>query len=867
MTTIGHGGVCAYILDSVIRDFAVDASSVHLPGIDNIVLNVSYNKREVLTILCVYRPRPSPSDSQLCSLLKDLTNKKKNLFVVGDFNMPDVRWPLSSSRDYNSPSGLYVDTIRENNLLQLVSEPTRFRSGQTPSLLDLILVNDPDLVAYHEVLPPFGRSDHVTLSCKIQLNITEPKKVTKRVKVIDYEQLNANLENVDWVSILHSSMDVEVMWSTFVDRLSVECESCTSYRSLTTIPSKPWINKRMLRMLRNKKSMWQRYLRSRRDEDYVAHRIYSNRIKVLLEGAKSSFESNLASSRDRKKFFRYVRSNLNTKVTIPMVRNRQGCESKSAAESAESLSETFAANFIKEHDNLPRTNFAGTQGQLSSVEFPPELVEKHLSSLDIASAPGGDGISARLLKHCATSLSLPLSLIFERSFATHSLPGCWKEALVTPVFKKGDKHDPNNYRPISLIPIISKICEKIIHEKILHFALSNRIIPDNQHGFLPGRSVITNLLSCVNDWSTMLDSQVPVDILYLDFSKAFDRVPHKRLLFKLENLGICGDLLLWIRAFLSNRTFRVRVGDSLSSERDVVSGVPQGSVLGPLLFLLFTSDLPTGLKSTCSLFADDAKIYGNPLTGAHHLQDDLDSILRWCCAWMIPLNIEKCKVLHMGRNNPKRIYHLNQDIIQPVSSHCDLGVTMTEDLSWSEHVVAVTNKAKRMLYMVQKTFGRCDPQTSSFLYSTYVRPILEYAGPVWAPVLSRDKNLLESVQRRATRMPYGVIRPTYEERLDLMGLPTFEARRLRGDLIISYRALHHLFDVDLSVLFTLNPITHLRGHNLKLAKEKFKSASREHFLTNRIFGSWNVLPTYVVNAPSVNAFKNSLDRWLASNAQ
>lgn len=202
--------------------------------------------------------------------------------------------------------------------------------------------------------------------------------------------------------------------------------------------------------------------------------------------------------------------------------------------------------------------------------------------------------------------------------------------------------------------MVANVCERIINEKLLDFSLVKDIIPDTQHGFLPGRSVITYLLSCVSDWSTMLDFGAPVNVLYLDFSRAFERVSHRRLLLKLD--CVRGDLLLWIGAFLSGRVFRLRVGGALSSSRNVRSGIPQVSVLGPLLFLMYTSDLPSMVRCAVSSFADDTKIYGNPLTDSHALQYGLKAIQEWFDTWKLPLNLDKCKVPICEKKNHNNSY-------------------------------------------------------------------------------------------------------------------------------------------------------------------------------------------------------------------
>lgn len=488
------------------------------------------------------------------------------------------------------------------------------------------------------------------------------------------------------------------------------------------------------------------------------------------------------------------------------------------------------------------------------------MVEKKLRSLNVSSSPGPDGFSARLLKECSQSLSLPISKIFSVSLTSGILPKSWKSALVSPIHKKGDKQDPNNFRPISLTSILCKILERLMYDRMLSFFLEHNIIPDTQHGFIRGRSIITCLLNCLNKWTHSLDNRLPVDVVYLDFAKAFDRVPINRLLYKLEHFGIRGLILKWIESFLTDRSFVVKVGAARSEPRCVLSGVPQGSVLGPLLFLVYVSDLAVEFKSDSASFADDIKFFNCPLNNYKTLQEDLDRVVCWCDKWLIPLNPSKCRILHLGKNNPGLTYYIDGVEVVGCSSHVDLGVVISSDLSWTEHVLHITKKVKRLIYVVQNVFRGNNVAAISQIYKSYIRPILEFAGPVWHPWLTGDAALLENLQRRVTRIPFGWNRPCYQERLRMMGLSSFADRRLRGDLIVTYRALHGLFGVDMSHLYELNS-NQLRGHGYKLNREVFRTRCRENFLCNRVFNHWNGLPSEIVEAVSVNAFKNKFDTW------
>ncbi|KAH0820961.1 hypothetical protein GEV33_001830 [Tenebrio molitor] len=321
-----------------------------------------------------------------------------------------------------------------------------------------------------------------------------------------------------------------------------------------------------------------------------------------------------------------------------------------------------------------------------------------------------------------------------------------------------------------------------------------------------------------------VDNGNSVDVLYLDFSKAFDRVPKRRLISKLQHLGISGNLLAWINAFLSERTFCVRVGESYSRPVRVHSGVPQGSVLGPLLFIAYTADLGCILRSPFAMYADDIKVY-NISNQSMALEQDLLAIHDWSCDWLLPLNSDKCGVLHIGNTNPKHIYRINGKELASFDNYRDLGVTVSFDLSWSNHILKITKKANSMLFLLNKVFRKSSPAIFAKLYKTYVRPVLEFANCVWTPVLQRDIQLLESVQRRATRVPFGRSRPQYTARLSLMGIPSLSARRVRGDLLVVFRALSSE-QSPIRHLFTLHEGGRTRGHSLKLLKDSVYSGPK-----------------------------------------
>ena len=388
------------------------------------------------------------------------------------------------------------------------------------------------------------------------------------------------------------------------------------------------------------------------------------------------------------------------------------------------------------------------------------------------------------------------------------------------------------------------------------------LFSDCQHGFRSGRSCTTQLLEVMNDFTSFYDDNLPFDVIYLDFKKAFDTVPHFRLINKLRRYGIDGNILKWIDSFLSNRTQQVKINNEFSNVSNVTSGIPQGSVLGPVLFTIFINDLPEHVNSLCKIFADDTKIY-NIYENFKILQGDLEALQFWSEKWQLFFNIDKCVCLHFGRKNPKVDYTITckgrSQALQESHEEKDLGVTFDTKLKFDQHINTVINKANKVLGLIKRNFKCMNKFTLITLYKSLVRPILEYGQPVWAPFLKRQTKLIENVQRRATKLISDIKHLPYEDRLADLQLPSLKYRRLRGDLIQTFNIISKGNDQEISKFFNLNQSSCTRGHNFKLNKVHTKTNMRMHSFTNRVINAWNNLPQDTVNAPDVDTFKKLLD--------
>ena len=359
-----------------------------------------------------------------------------------------------------------------------------------------------------------------------------------------------------------------------------------------------------------------------------------------------------------------------------------------------------------------------------------------------------------------------------------------------------------------------------------------------------------------------------MDTIYLDFAKAFDSVPHKRLIAKLKSYGINGDVLSWIEDFLSNRRKRVNINRSKSDWKEVSSGVPQGSVLGPILFLLFVNDITDDIKSETLLFADDAKIFSTQhgKNSTATLQNDLHSLEHWADKWGMSFNIDKCKVLHVGNKNDNPVYYLTNSTgkkvpLEVTYNEKDLGVYVDPKMTFSMHVSIQVNKANKMLGMIRRTYEYLDKKSFRLLFTCLVRPHLEYCVSIWYPIFKKDSKQIENVLRRATRFLPGLKNHTYTERLMLLELPSMKYRRERGDMIQIYKMFNKSHEINHSLLnLNRNPY-YTRGHNMRLVKEDARTLTRRHFIINRAVNNWNSLHQDIVSSPSLDAFKSRLDKF------
>ena len=884
----GGGGSVIYYKNSI----KVEENCIMKNAPDSVAIDIQTLDGKIC-IACIYRST-SLNDYNNNALLKCIENicnehNDYETIITGDFNLPDVSWEngnvlgvVSSENKFINLQLEYMSVFNEKGLgWCLTNEITRRRMVNgtlQESLLDQVIYTNDGLVSGHKLLSPLGKSDHVCMNIDLGIsfnNIVNSKEFIKKPmwsKISNEDILNFSKENIDW-KYTSNDLNIEKMWQELHGKLmSITGTVPTNSFDCNNRPAKPpWCTSRLQRMRCNKDKAWDKF-DLYATKEYLEYALMKQGIYDSEEfRLKFNYEKKLTNNlkTNSKGFFSYLRNNRQLKTCIPTLERSDGALTGSAEESAEVLADAFSAVHVSEPMGpLPEfeshASYNSSNNIVEDIVLTFDDVKNELSKLDCFKSMGPDGIHPKLLKSLSEDSKFVNALVelFRKCTDSGMLPAVWKTANVTALFKSGSKKVPLNYRPVSLTCIICKVYEKLLRTNILDF-LENSINP-NQHGFVKNKSCLTNLLETYDCIINLLESGAPVDLIYLDFSKAFDRVPHYRLLEKLERIGIKGKLLNIIRDFLTNRKFRVSVEGKFSSLKDILSGIPQGSVLGPLLFLIFINDLPDYVKSSVKLFADDVKIIGNA-TDRTMIDEDLRGLELWGSIWLLDFNYEKCKVLHTDINHNQNFeYKLNGNALKVSDQEKDLGVLTSDTLLWTDQITTSISKANKLLCWIARNLINRGRDVLVPVYKTLIRPHLEYCVQLWNPAPEHGNWSLiikiEGVQRRFTRMIDEVGLLPYSERLEILKLTTLTERRCRGDLIEVFKAKNGFSDIKGVFNYGRSGSNLLSSVNSYSMSAKFRKIKR-NFISERVISYWNKLPSDVKNSDSVDGFKINLEKF------
>lgn len=867
----GRRGICIYVAARLqAREMAFPDNGFN----EQLWVRIKLCGDDSLVIGGIYRSPSSEAHQtvELCNLLTDITRQNpSHLLIMGDFNFCEIDWRCGlSTAPPGHPSHQFLEATQDAYLIQHIREPTRFRIGNIPHTLDLVFSNEEGMVSNVSYHPGLGKSDHVVI--KFRLNCYSPSTESRGIKYNldrgNYEQMAEKIREIRWEET--ERLDLKNHYLFFVSNLKQVMDDFIPKLRARRKKKNIYMTRFAMSLRKKKSKLWKIYMRTQDALDHARFVRVRNDLRSLTRKLRRKYEQELVRKlkQNPKCFWQYVNTRLKTRSGVEDLEKPDGTLASSNLEKANVLANFFASVFTDEDQSeVPGLDVEWQGPVLDNFEFTSEMVERKLLDLRTSSSPGPDGVHPRVLKELAAPLSSPIRELFKKSLEEGQVPEDWKQGEVVPIHKGGRKQDPSNYRPVSLTSVLSKVMESIIRDRLVEHLKESEKLTDAQHGFLAKRSCATQLLTCLEDWTRHLEEGNPVDVAYLDFRKAFDSVPHRRLLRKLYDLGIRGDTLRWIGAFLTGRKLQVVVNGARSAAISVKSGIPQGSVLGPTLFIAYVNDLPEAVHCPVKLFADDAKLYTS-VEGAHsqiQMQEDLDALGEWSRKWLLPFNLAKCKTLHMGHGNTQHQYRILDSPLCQVSVEKDLGIFIDDKLKFRKQAAAASNKGNQVLGVIRKSFEHLDKKTVPLLFKTLVRPILEFGNVAWGPFYKQDQRLIERVQRRATKLVQEIKDLTYEERLQALQLHSLHYRRRRGDMILVYMLMNGSVDLRKEDFFRTPPVGTTRGHPMKVAKPRATSRPRRNNWSTRTVNDWNSLPVHVIQATSLNQFKNRLDEFWADH--
>ena len=764
---------------------------------------------------------------------------------------------------------LFLDLINDANLEQMVQQPTRQKN-----ILDLVLSSHPDMISNVDVVP--GMSDHEIIVFDINLHsCILPKQITHSVYLYHKGDLDSVRQDMSsfkdfFMSLNPLHKSVENNWNSFKQALAnsvskhIPMKKCKSQRDL------PWLNHNIKSQMRKRRKLYDTAKQINTKEAWDAYRKLRNKVNKMLETAHEEYRTRIldtAFSGHQRQFWKYIRAMKKSTSSIPTLTVNDHTIT-SAKDKAIALNSHFQSVFTTEDlSNVPHKGTSSCS-VMQPLDFSVPGIQILLENLEAVKSPGPDGIHPTILKHCASELAPVLQVIFTQSLNTGDIPTDWLVSNVTPVYKKGDRNLPSNYRPISLTSICSKVMEHVIYHSIMNHLQDNQVLSNSQHGFRAGYSCTTQLISLIEDISFNMDAHKQVDLILLDFSKAFDTVPHHRLLTKLKFYQIDNQVVDWIAKWLTLRKQRVLLDGESSDYVPVTSGVPQGTVLGPLLFLIYINDIVENISSKIRLFADDCLLY-RIITSVHDttaLQKDLDTLTQWASKWQMRYNIDKCSVMRCTRSLHPIVanYSLCGINLDVSDQHTYLGVVLDKSLSWLPHITYVANKATRMLNFLKRHLSKCSTVTKSSAYLLLVRPIMEYACTVWDPHYLTHISTLEKIQRRAARWAvsdYNYL-SSVSTMLNYLKWPPLALRRKQFRLNLFYQIVYDLTGLSLPEYYLPTSRYTRHHHPLHLiVPSSNTTAYMSSFFPNTI-RDWNQLPISIIEMSNYNNFSSTLTDYM-----
>jgi hypothetical protein len=873
------GGVLLYYNERLSLEHRKDLENSCNIYNEIIVCVININNKKIAFVL-FYRPPGAGIEfnNNLCYVIDKVKKCNiTNICLMGDLNMPGIVWESLTSQDVIEQS--LCDIIDQYNLVQCNKYPSRANNG---NILDVVFVSKPETIVNLECHDSIVESDHYRLSFTLNYKTkVDVNNITRKV----YNFTRANTDELNYYLgkcgldniVLSNRDDVNLAWHKWKSKVMSVINKFVPIGIIKNNKASPWIDGEVINLSKHKETARRQAKRSNKEVDWSSYKKINNELKRLVNKKHKEYLDECFDDIDNnpKKFWRVVNCKNNSKCIPENVFLGNECTSDPEMK-VKLFNEYFQAQFNKNNYDPPSDCRAFVNNNLGNIVLVENDVYNVLINLNVNKAHGPDDIPTVFYKKCSKSIASSLTLLFNLSLDSGIVPSEWKLANVVPVFKKGNKSDISNYRPISLLPVVGKVLERCVHTHL--YSITRNDIVVNQHGFMDRKSTSSQLIEFYDNIFACADQRIQTDVAFLDLTKAFDCVPHNLLLIKLQAFGVYNKLLQWFESYLNNRKQRVVI-DGLKSEYcKVLSGVPQGSILGPLLFLYHINDMSRVItdQNTLFMYADDTKIYKQirSINDCLLFQDSLNQLVMWGNTWGMKFNVNKSCVMTFSRSNTPIMfnYQLNNLDLSRVKEFIDLGITVKDNFKWDTHINGMVNKANKRLGLVKRSIGhKCDTNVKLLSYTALVRPILEYCSPLWTSNSKKNVIKLEGVQRRASKYILNDYVSNYYDRLIRCNLLPLTLRRDFLDYVLFYNYCNNLVDMRMNIEFVsnINMRTRVLLDNNMLICKPVNTWAYNNYFTNRIVRSWNELPedirTIELTAAGRNTtFKTMVKKWLTA---
>ena len=867
-----HGGVMLYVKETI---FYKRREDLEIRGLENIWIELANNhKRNLFGIFY----RPPNSDANYFSNIEDslalaVDTAISDIIVTGDFNLN-----ILSARTSRKIESLCL----QFSFFQSIDQPTHFTENSS-SLIDLLLVSNKDHLLLSGVGDPFLNQE-LRYHCPIYgiFKFSKPRVKTFLRHVWYYERGDFNLfrdkaSTLDWGSLQSSDINIYAdNINTAINSMATECIPSRHVQIKPLDP--PWLTASLKRHIRKRKRAYRKAKITNLDSHWKKFKKLRNMVITMIRNSKKSYYNKLAdrlqsSTLSTKDWWSTLKSfiNSNSNSSIPPLEYGNKIYTNES-DKANIFNKYFQSQTILDETNAVPPDIAppDLNSELTNIVLTPLEVESVLKTLTVGKASGPNGLSNRVLKELSVQLSIRFCSLFNQSLQTGFLPSFYKEANVCPVPKKGYLSVVSNHRPISLLNAEAKVFERLVFKYLFNHLRDNNLLSSLQSGFIPGDSTVNQLTFLYNTFCQALDSGKEVRAVFCDISKAFDRVWHVGLLHKLRAAGVTGEILNWFNNYLSDRKQRVVLSGAVSDWLFIRAGVPQGSILGPLLFLLYINDIVTDIGSNIRLFADDTSLYivvDDPSDAANCLNTDFDKISRWAATWLVSFNPAKTESLLISRklNRPQHpaLSMHNHQIIE-VDHHKHLGVYLSNDCTWHHHINYIKEKAWFRVNTMRRLKFKLDRKSLEIIYTAFIRPVLEYSDVIWDNCTECEKNDLDKIQNEAAGIATGATKLVSLNALSKeICWESLEQRRQNHRLTLFYKMFYNITPLYLSSLVPQS-VSNLSQYSLRNSNDlqtvNARSSQYYHSFLPSTTRDWNSLSTETKQADSVNSFKQSLNK-------